>query len=327
MLRNGFKGTCLYLLLPCIFLCLAACGSKDASAGSGSALICEDALGDQVEFTARELERIADGTMKVAVLNGSFAEIWSLAGGKLAAVTEDAYEDGREMAIDDGTVNVGTLRNPNLEVLLASDIELAILSADLESNVSLHDKLKDVGIKTVYQSVETFEDYLETLDFFTKLTGREDRYEQYGALIEEEVRGQIARQDDSYPTALLLRAYGSGVKAKGSDNMTGAMLRELGCINIADGEGRLTDELSLEAIIEKDPEYIFVTVMGNDEEAGLKSIDDLLAGNPAWNDLAAVRKGHYYVLPKNMFHNKPNQRWGESYRMLADILYPEMEES
>lgn len=37
----------------------------------------------------------------------------------------------------------------------------------------------------------------------------------------------------------------------------------------------------------------------------------------------AIRNDHYYVLPKSMFHNKPNRRWGESYRIMADILYPE----
>ena len=278
-----------------------------------------------MEFTAQELNEIADGNKKVAVLNGSFAEIWSLAGGSLAGVTEDAYEDGREISIDDTTVNIGTLKNPNLEILLASNIKMSILSADLESNTTLRDKLESMGIKTVYHSVESFEDYLEVLDFFTQLTGRRDCYEKYGTSIAESIDEQLARQDDSHPTVLLLRAYSSGVKAKGSDSMTGIMLKELGCVNIADGEEQLIDDISLEVILEKDPEYIFVTVMGSDEEAGLESVKNLLADNPAWNGLTAIRENHYYVLPKNMFHNKPNQRWGESYRMLADILYPEQE--
>lgn len=325
MIHNYIVKLSKLILLSCVLLFLAGCNSeeKDTQEFENDGLIYEDALGNKVEFTEQEIQEITDGTKKVAVLNGSIAEIWSLAGGKLAGVTEDAYEDGREMSIDDTTVNVGSLKAPNVEILLDSNIDMAILSADLESSISLKDKLDDMGVKTVYHSVETFEDYLEVLDFFTHLTGRRDCYEKYGTLIADTINAQIARQDDSHPTVLLLRTYSSGVKAKGSDNMTGIMLKELGCVNIADGEERLLDNLSLEVILEKDPEYIFVTVMGSDEEAGLESVKALLADNPAWNDLTAVKEEHCYVLPKNMFHNKPNHRWGESYHMLADILYPE----
>ena len=34
--------------------------------------------------------------------------------------------------------------------------------------------------------------------------------------------------------------------------------------------------------------------------------------------------GRYVILPGELFHYKPNKRWGESYEYLADILYPEI---
>ena len=36
-----------------------------------------------------------------------------------------------------------------------------------------------------------------------------------------------------------------------------------------------------------------------------------------------VKNNNYHVLEKELFHNKPNNRWGESYKILADILYGE----
>lgn len=313
------------IILIGIFFCLTGCGvgMEPAAEPEDAVLIYEDALGNRIEFTQQEQSKIADGTMKVAVLNGSLAEIWSLAGGTLAGVTEDAYGEGREISIDDATVNLGSIKNPNFEILLAQGIEVAILSADTESQIAFREKLEDMGIKTIYHSVETFDDYLSVLDFFTKLTGHSEYYEKYGIMVSESIEEQIARQDDSHPEVLFLRAYATGVKAKGSDSMTGIMLKDLGCVNIADGEQRLINDLSIEVILEKDPDYIFVTVMGGDEEAGLESVKQLLTDHPAWNSLTAIRNDHYYVLPKNMFHNKPNQRWAESYRILADILYPE----
>lgn len=283
-----------------------------------------DALGREVCLNSQELSQIRQGEYKAAVLSGSLAEIWTLAGGKLSVVTEDAFEEeSRIIDITEDTISAGSLKNPSTEVLAEAELDLAILSADLEGQVALAEILDKLEIPAIYISVEAFGDYLDALAVLTEITGCEERYEQYGTDAESMVSEQIARKDDSQPAVLMLRAYSSGVKAKGSDNMTGFMLKELGCVNVADGEQALAEEVSMEAIITADPDYIFVTTMGNDEEAALKSIQELLADHPAWKNLTAIKENHYYVLPQNLFHNKPNHRWAESYEILADILYPE----
>ena len=103
-----------------------------------------------------------------------------------------------------------------------------------------------------------------------------------------------------------------------SDSVTGAILKDLGCVNIAYYERGLLEQLSAEAIIKHDPKYIFITLMG-DEAAALRAWE-ALRDNPAWSELSAVRFGKTYVLPKELFHKKPNERWGESYEQIADIL-------
>ena len=79
----------------------------------------------------------------------------------------------------------------------------------------------------------------------------------------------------------------------------------------------------MDTIIAEDPDYIFVTTMGDSQ----KAIDALKAGiesNPAWGSLSAVQNGRYLILPKDLFHYKPNARWAESYEYLARILYPDL---
>ena len=128
------------------------------------------------------------------------------------------------------------------------------------------------------------------------------------------------------PTVLLLRAYSTGAKAKGMDNLAGVMLHDLGAKNLVENHPSLLEELSMEEIsliIAADPDYIFVTIMGSSTQ---KALDALAAGvqaNPAWNSLSAVKNGRYIILPGELFHYKPNRRWGESYEYLAKILYPE----
>ena len=120
---------------------------------------------------------------------------------------------------------------------------------------------------------------------------------------------------------LLLRAFSTGVKVKGRDNLAGAMLEDLGCVNIAERQPSLLEELTLEAIIAENPAYVLISVMGADTDAALRSVEQTLGQNPAWQALDAVREGRVYVLPKELFHYKPNARWGESYAYLANILY------
>ena len=99
------------------------------------------------------------------------------------------------------------------------------------------------------------------------------------------------------------------------------MLADLGCINIADDDDSLLDDLSMEAIIAADPDFIFVTTQGKDASAVLQNIEETLLDNPAWSKLTAVKQERYYILEKELYNLKTNARWGEAYQKLADILY------
>jgi iron complex transport system substrate-binding protein len=107
--------------------------------------------------------------------------------------------------------------------------------------------------------------------------------------------------------------------------MVGEMLADLNTVNISDSalNGEDAKIFSMEKILEEDPDFIFVQTMGSDMaeiEARLKSDAE---SNPAWAALTAVESGRYIVLPKDLYLYKPNARYGEAYRGLAEILYPE----
>ena len=310
-----------------LFLCaglLSGCGNSQQekmekeleSSVEDTGIVFTDDLGYVVNL---------DTPLRTAVLSGSYAESWLLAGGELAAVTEDAKE---VIEVTEAIVDLGEVKHPSVETMLAADIDFVILSSAIATHVELRDTLETAGIATAYFEVETFADYKEMMQIFTAITGREDLYEENVAQVEQRINEQIARAEsalanESNPTVLFLRAFSTGVKAKGSDSMTGQMLKDLGCVNIADSDDSLLEDISMEAIIAADPDYIFVTTMGASEEAGLAMVDELLANNPAWSGLSAIENGHYVVLPQDLFHNKPNNRWDESYRILADEIYGE----
>lgn len=258
---------------------------------------------------------------KVAALIGSFADIWLLAGGELAAAANDSW-DSLSLPLGEQVVNLGSITEPDVESLIMAQPDLVLASVNTDADLALEEILLQAGIPVAYFSVSDFEEYLHMLDICTMLTGRRDLYEENGLKVQEEIRKVKERVDGSSPRVLFLRASASSVKAKGSEgNVCGEMLADLGCINIADSEDSLLEDLSMEAIIAADPDYIFITTQGSNQEAAMENARQLLIQNPAWNTLTAVKEGRYYVLDKRLYNLKPNARWGEAYRGLADILY------
>ena len=314
----------LFTVLAAAVLLLTACapGEGDASAPSSSAGVEQSAQGtctftDSLGNTV-ELEQ---PPKRVAALLGSYAETWLLAGGEVVAVTQDAYDE-RGLELPEDTVNLGANQQPDLEALFAAEPDLVLLTPDLDGQMGLKDSLAAAGIPAAWFKVETFDDYLNMLKICTDLTGRSDLYQKNGLDIQSGIDAAIASVPEGEgPTVLLLRAYSSGVRAKNSDSIAGAMLKDLGAVNIADSNSGLLEDLQMESILAADPEFIFVTTMGASQEAALKSLDELLHSDPAWQTLTAVKEGRVEVLPKDLFHYKPNARWGESYQMLAELMY------
>jgi iron complex transport system substrate-binding protein len=179
-----------------------------------------------------------------------------------------------------------------------------------------------MGIKTAYFSVENFDDYLSMLKALTDITGRSDLYEKNGMQIKEKIDEITAKTVwETSPTVLLLRASSGKVTARNSTTMAGKILKDMGLVNIADSDSRLTENLSMEIIIKEDPDFIFYTVMGDSEEKAVQSLQNTLTSNPAWASLTAVKNRNFQALPKNLFHQKPNAKWADAYQYIWENYY------
>ena len=312
---NFIKRIIVIVLLLSTLFSVTACNGNDENENE-STVTFTDALGREVS--------VQKNPERVAALLGSFADVWMLAGGELCATAEDAWED---FGLDLGNaVNIGGAHSPSLELLISADPDLVIASASTSSNVEMKETLEAMGITVAYFDVDNFEDYLNMLNICTDITARKDLYEQNGLAIKaqiDNIKAQYAEANipDTQKKVLLLRAASSFVKAKGSrGTILGEMLSDMGCINIADSNTGLLENLSVEAIIREEPHHIFVVTMGSDTEAAKKSLENLMKENPAWNTLDAVKNGRLHVMDKTLFNLKPNDRWAESYEILYEKL-------
>ena len=256
---------------------------------------------------------------RIGIASGSLAECWMLAGGQLSAVTRDAITE-RDLDLSDDCIDLGSLKEPSMEAILAADLDFLVLMSSLSSHIEMAETLDKAGINYAYFDVEDFDDYLELMKIFTEITGRSDLFESNALALQPQIDSIIenGKRADS-PTVLILRTSSSKVKALDSSFMVGGMLKEFGCINIADSGNHLLSELSLEAIIQANPDYIFISCMGDLEE-GKAQLEASLISNPIWDTLQAVQNERVFYLEKELFHQKPNARWGESYEILAELI-------
>ena len=317
----------IYCALLSFALFLTGCAARPAAPSPSAAAGPygpPEGRSETVSFTddlGRELEIVPP--KRAAALIGSFADIWCLAGGKdaLAAAAGDTWTNF-DLGLSEAVVDLGSVKEPNLELLLACEPDLILASCNTAADLELLETFQTAGIPAAYFEVDSFEDYLRMLEICSRLTGCPENYERYGVQVQSQVERAVARQDGSAPTVLYIRSSGSSCKVKGSEgSVLGEMLAALGCVNVADG-GSLLDELSLEGIIAADPDFIFAVLQGSDKEKAQATLEATLLSNPAWSGLRAVKEGRFHTLDHTLYNLKPNARWGEAYEKLADILYP-----
>ena len=318
----------IFAMLLVLLMLFSGCAAQPVPHAADDPLT--DSLAAVVPFTdalGNEFPSIPENP-RVAALYGSYAACWQLSGGTLVGVTQDAVEEHGIEVGEDVTL-VGSVKEPNLELIAALSPDFLLLSADLTAHRQLDTVLSDMQIPHGYFRMDTFEDYSAMMKTFcalndpdgTRYTEYVEKTQQAIAHIRKETNAALAGHA---PDVLLLRAYSTGVKAKTNDNLAGVILDELGAHNMAYDYPSLLEELSAEAIIAADPDYIFVSTMGNADAAKAYMLD-AVESNPAWAEMSAVKNGRYIFLPKELFHYKPLNRWDESYAYLADRLLDKTE--
>ena len=321
------------LVLTALILCLTvlagcATASKNDAAAPGNTNNANSADAWKPVTVTDDLGRsvaIDQEPKRVAVITGSYADVWLLAGGTMAATVNDAWEDF-DLDLGPEVKNLGKYNAVSTEMLFSAEADLVIASSNTKKHVELKDTLEAAKVPVLYFEINEFSDYLRMLKACTDITGRPDLYEKNGTKIQaqiEKIKASAAEaaKTSGAPKVLYIRAAASGIHAKGSaGTVLGPMLKDIGCINIADGS-ELLDKLSMEMIIKEDPDMIFIVQQGSDDEGTKKTISETLTSNPAWSGLKAVKEGRVYYLEKSLYHFKPNARWAEAYEKLEKIIY------
>ena len=282
-----------------------------------------ESSGEYFTFTDSEGEivELSHKPQKTAVLFSSLAECWIEAGGEVYVTVGESVERGL-VKEETELVDKGAGKTVDTEKLISLEPDFVICSADIASHRDVASALKKAKIPVAMLRMDTFEDYLTILRTLTKITGKTENYEQFGENTKSEIEQIISGgKRENNPKILFVRSgssYSSAKAKKADDNFAAKILEDFGCINIADKAEVLLDNLSAEVILKENPQYIFVSVMG-DYDNSKAYMQELLA-KKEYASLDAVKNGRVYFLPKELFQYKPCGRWAESYRYISSIL-------
>lgn len=282
-----------------------------------------ESSGEYFTFTDSEGEivELSHKPQKTAVLFSSLAECWIEAGGEVYVTVGESVERGL-VKEETELVDKGAGKTVDTEKLISLEPDFVICSADIASHRDVASALKKAKIPVAMLRMDTFEDYLTILRTLTKITGKTENYEQFGENAKSEIEQIISGgKRENNPKILFVRSgssYSSAKAKKADDNFAAKILEDFGCINIADKADVLLDNLSAEVILKENPQYIFVSVMG-DYDNSKAYMQELLA-KKEYASLDAVKNGRVHFLPKELFQYKPCGRWAESYRYISSIL-------
>ena len=253
---------------------------------------------------------------RVIACSKSVAETWVLAGGQLVGATEDAT--------DYADTSIGSITKPSLEQIQSLEPTLVLVTEDIPSHKSLKKSLEDLGIDVYVVDINSFSDYKKVMKDFTKKTNQDDLYKKNVTKVEKrikKIKKKANKQDAETASYLLMRLSASKNKVIKGDHFVTEMLNDMKMENVADDTSSL-DQLNMEAILEQDPDYIFITIQG-DIDQGKDIYENQFQSNPTWSQLKAIQNNHVVFLEKDYFQYKPNNHWDKAYETVYSIRFEE----
>ena len=102
------------------------------------------------------------------------------------------------------------------------------------------------------------------------------------------------------------------------------MIESAGGENLISTEKMPSRKMKLEEIQEANPDIIVMMPCGFDVMRTISEYNSVLAENPDWNELKAVKKNNVYAVDANSYFSKPSLRTITGIEVLAKIIHPDV---
>ncbi|MGB7537255.1 MAG: cobalamin-binding protein [Anaerolineales bacterium] len=203
------------------------------------------------------------------------------------------------------------------------DLEQVVgLEPDLVLATSLHaaevvPALRERGIPVFVADPQTVPEVLETIRTFGRITGTDQAAGALTAKMQERINAVQETIADA-PRPRVFWELGPELYTAGPGSFLNDLIVLSGGENIAADAGNPWPQLSLEAIVLKDPEIV---VLG-DHSYG--ETVETVSQRPGWSAITAVRDGRIIELTNDDIVSRPGPRIVDGLEFLARIFHPDL---
>ncbi len=208
---------------------------------------------------------------------------------------------------------IGTLLNPNYEVILAAKPDLVIAStAGNDQNAVM--KLAGLGAPVYVAAPRDVQKIFKSVEDIARITGCADRGTELVAQMKQRLEKVKSRIQGLPPVRAFFITWLDPLLAPGKNTFENDVLSYAGVISITADIPQFYPRYSLEQIIVKNPDAIITVRQEGNPIPDFRKI----AG---WRDLWAVRMGKVFILTEYLQH--PSPLFVDGVEELAQKLYPE----
>ncbi|MFD2628140.1 siderophore ABC transporter substrate-binding protein [Oceanobacillus kapialis] len=330
----------LVAIMAFVVLMLAACGNSNDAEGDAKA------SGETKDSTEAETVEITDahGTVTVPVNpenavvldNRSFETLadWDV---ELAAVPKAVMSDASPYVTDESVQDIGNHREPNLEILAAEDPEVVIVGQrfsgyyedikELVPNATVIDLNIDVSEEASAPGENLINGFKDNTITLGKIFDKNEEAEQLVTDLDKAIEKAKSAYNGSDPVMSVIVSGGDiNFSAPHTGRVWGPLYDIFEWTPALEVEETTTDhqgdEISVEAIAESNPDWIFVL----DRDAPISNVEgkvpaqDVIDNSPALQNTTAIKEGQILYAPTDTYLNESVQTFIELFESIANSL-------
>ena len=220
-----------------------------------------------------------------------------------------------------GKKTVGYTFQVNAEAVISEKPDLVI------GLHGLHDRFTEVmkqnGIPFMLLSASSLEDVERAAEVLGDVTGHHAEGVKAREQLRKDMESVVSGLSLKEYTCAILHGTPHSVTLEGRGTIateTAALLHIRNVFVLDNDRDMKLPPFSLETLVAKDPDIIFLTTMvmpGQQQEAFRKSLME----QPAWAGMRAVKAGRVYFLPQKLFLSSPGMEYPKALSYMADVVY------
>lgn len=252
---------------------------------------------------------LAEPARRIVSLAPHVTEALYAAGAGERVVAAVSYSDHPEAARD--LPRIGRYDNLNVEAILAQEPDLVVGwgSGNPEAQLA---RLRDLGLTLYVNEPRRLEEIAASLERLGTLAGTGDVAAGAATAFRERLADLRARYGDRPTLEVFYQIWNDPLMTINDDHVIADVIRGCGGHNVFADLSALAPRVSVEAVLERDPEVIVASGMGEERPEWLDMWRD-------WPELDAVRNDNLFFVPPDLLQRHTPRILDGMERMCAQL--------